>query len=53
MALGSTPSAQCSVCRMPLFLFNVSDRRLHGVFRAATDGSWELNPSGAGCRRAG
>ena len=31
---------------MPLFLFNVHDRKLHGIFRAVTDGDWEINPSG-------
>ena len=35
---------------MKLFLFNVSDRRLHGIFRATSQGSWEINPSG-GCKK--
>lgn len=31
---------------MPLFLFNVHDRMLHGIFRAVSNGDWEINSSG-------
>jgi hypothetical protein len=32
---------------MPVFLFNVSDRKMYGIYRAASNGDWEINPSGA------
>ncbi|XP_043688220.1 uncharacterized protein LOC122639428 isoform X2 [Telopea speciosissima] len=31
---------------MPLFLFNYSDRRLHGIFEAASNGRQNINPHG-------
>ncbi|OMO87143.1 Kelch repeat type 1 [Corchorus capsularis] len=30
---------------LPLFLFNYSDRKLHGIFEAASSGQWAINPS--------
>ena len=38
--------AQSCHCRMPIFLFNYSNRDLHGIYRAVTDGTWKLNPAG-------
>ena len=35
---------------MPIFLFNYSDRKLHGIFKAESDGTWELNPKGESAR---
>ncbi|KAL4438238.1 hypothetical protein ABPG77_010599 [Micractinium sp. CCAP 211/92] len=29
---------------MPLFLYNFERRELHGIFKAASDGEWELDP---------
>lgn len=29
---------------LPLFLFNYSDRKLHGVFEAASEGRMNINP---------
>ena len=29
---------------MPLFLFNYSDRKLHGVFEALSSGQMNINP---------
>lgn len=31
---------------LPLFLFNYSDRKLHGVFEAASTGGLNINPNG-------
>eukprot|EP00898_Chlorokybus_atmophyticus_P005300 jgi/Chlat1/5771/Chrsp387S05515 len=31
---------------MPIFLFNYSDRKLHGVFQAVTEGNTNINPYG-------
>ena len=31
---------------MPLFLFNYSNRQLHGVFEAVADADWEIEPTG-------
>ncbi|XP_050287446.1 uncharacterized protein LOC126726263 isoform X1 [Quercus robur] len=31
---------------LPLFLFNYSDRRLHGIFEAASNGQMNINPYG-------
>ncbi|CAI7882362.1 unnamed protein product, partial [Closterium sp. NIES-53] len=31
---------------MPLFLFNYSDRRLHGIFEAVSHGDLEIDPHG-------
>ncbi|KAF9613543.1 hypothetical protein IFM89_008671 [Coptis chinensis] len=31
---------------MPIFLFNYSDRKLHGIFEAATHGKMNINPYG-------
>ena len=36
---------------MPLFLFNYSNRQLHGVFEAAANADWELEPTGAHHRK--
>ena len=35
----------CS-CRMPVFLYNYSDRTMHGIFKAVSNGSLEINPKG-------
>ena len=35
-----------SPLRMPIFLFNVSDKSLHGIFRATGEGDWEITPHG-------
>ena len=32
---------------MPLFLYNFTTRELHGIFTAASDGDWEIDPYGA------
>ena len=29
---------------LPLFLFNYSDRKLHGIFEAASSGKMNINP---------
>jgi hypothetical protein len=29
---------------MPLFLYNFETKELHGIFRAASDGDWEIDP---------
>ena len=31
---------------MPVFLYNYSDRTMHGVFKAVSEGSLEINPKG-------
>ncbi|CAL8468750.1 g8290 [Coccomyxa elongata] len=31
---------------MPIFLFNYQSRKLHGIYRAVTDGDWKINPHG-------
>ncbi|PRW44996.1 ring canal kelch-like protein isoform X2 isoform A [Chlorella sorokiniana] len=31
---------------MPLFLYNFQSKQLHGIFKAASDGEWELDPTG-------
>lgn len=31
---------------LPLFLFNYSDRKLHGIFEAASSGQMNINPYG-------
>ena len=31
---------------MPVFLFNYSDRKMHGIFRAQSDGDLEIKPYG-------
>jgi hypothetical protein len=31
---------------LPLFLFNYSDRKLHGIFEAASNGQMNINPYG-------
>merc|ERR1712038_226394 len=31
---------------MPLFLFNLSQRRMHGVFKASSPGGLDINPTG-------
>lgn len=31
---------------MPLFLFNFETKELHGIFKAASDGDWEIDPYG-------
>ncbi|KAI7837920.1 hypothetical protein COHA_008227 [Chlorella ohadii] len=31
---------------MPLFLWNFESKQLHGIFKAASDGEWELDPTG-------
>ncbi|BDA43259.1 probable Kelch-like protein 17 at C-terminar half [Coccomyxa sp. Obi] len=31
---------------MPIFLFNYQSRKLHGIFRAVSDGDWKINPHG-------
>ncbi|XP_028800305.1 kelch-like protein 20 [Neltuma alba] len=31
---------------LPLFLFNYSDRKLHGIFEAASEGKMNINPCG-------
>ena len=31
---------------MPVFLYNYSDRTLHGIFKAVSEGSLEINPKG-------
>lgn len=31
---------------LPLFLFNYSDRKLHGIFEAACPGQMNINPYG-------
>lgn len=31
---------------LPLFLFNYTDRKLHGVFEAASPGKLNINPTG-------
>ena len=35
--------------RFPLFLFNYSNRQLHGVFEATCDADWEIDPTGRWC----
>ena len=32
---------------MPMFLYNYSDRKLHGIYRSVSPGSYELNDRGA------
>lgn len=32
--------------RMPVFLFNYSERRMYGIYRAVTEGTYEINPQG-------
>ncbi len=36
----------CVIGRMPVFLFNYTDRKMHGIFRAVTRGDYEINPEG-------
>ncbi|KAK9829602.1 hypothetical protein WJX72_006822 [[Myrmecia] bisecta] len=31
---------------MPVFLYNYSDRKMHGIFRATTEGQLDINPQG-------
>ncbi|KAK9831297.1 hypothetical protein WJX74_010943 [Apatococcus lobatus] len=31
---------------MPVFLFNYSERRMYGIYRAVTEGTYEINPQG-------
>lgn len=31
---------------MPVFLYNYSDRTMHGIFKAVSEGSLEINPKG-------
>ncbi|KAK9862680.1 hypothetical protein WJX84_000466 [Apatococcus fuscideae] len=31
---------------MPVFLFNYTERRMYGIYRAVTEGDWEINPRG-------
>ena len=33
-------------CRMPIFLFNYTDKMMHGIFRAVTPGTQNINPYG-------
>jgi hypothetical protein len=37
---------------MPLFLYNFETKELHGIFKAASDGDWEIDPCGAGSQAA-
>ena len=32
--------------RMPVFLYNYSDRTMHGIFKAVSEGDLEINPRG-------
>ena len=32
---------------MPVFLYNYSDRTLHGIYKAVSEGDLEINPRGA------
>lgn len=34
---------------MPVFLYNYSDRTMHGIFKAVSEGSLEINPKGEMC----
>ena len=34
---------------MPVFLYNYSDRTMHGIFKAVSEGSLEINPKGKMC----
>ncbi|CAI6002626.1 unnamed protein product [Closterium sp. NIES-65] len=60
-SLSSLLFLQRSACRplpgvspgMPLFLFNFSDRRLHGVFEAVSHGDLEIDPHGWTGRNGG
>ena len=48
-SIGKFPASSQSnepAFRMPIFLFNYSDRKLHGIFKAESDGEWEINPQG-------
>ncbi len=36
---------------MPVFLFNYSDRKMHGIFRAQSEGDLEIKPYGKLCRQ--
>ena len=40
---------QYLLCRMPVFLYNYSDRTMHGIFKAVSEGSLEINPKGEMC----
>ena len=31
---------------MPVFLYNYSDRTMHGIFKAVSEGDLEINPRG-------
>lgn len=33
-------------CSMPIFLYNYTSRKLHGIWKAASDGGWKINPEG-------
>jgi hypothetical protein len=37
---------------MPLFLYNFESKELHGIFKAASDGEWELDAYGELLRSA-
>jgi hypothetical protein len=36
---------------MPLFLYNFETKELHGIFKAASDGDWEIDPYGEACMK--
>ena len=41
-----TDSNAVCQCRMPVFLYNYSDRTMHGIFKAVSEGDIEINPRG-------
>ena len=45
-ALYSQHASPLWVCRMPIFLFNYNDKRMHGIFRAIMPGTQNINPQG-------
>lgn len=42
----SVQATKLIVCRMPIFLFNYTDKMMHGIFRAVTPGTLNINPYG-------
>lgn len=38
---------------MPIFLFNYTDKMMHGIFRAITPGTQNINPQGKQCCNIG
>ena len=44
--MGCIDDTSLVMVRMPVFLFNYSERKMYGIYRALSEGDLEINPTG-------